>query len=115
MAFDAKPSTWLGAGYTVDAGNHLIKLTTAEAVVKAVPELTDAEANPTTGDIRKVIFALLEAIYQAQLAQLVADRPAQVVVYRSSQTDETTGIVTRTYTVVTKLAIGTIDVAAEPA
>lgn len=71
MPANVKPSDWLGAGYTVDAGNHLIKLTTVNAAgAKALPQLTDAKADPTSGDIREIAFGLCHALYEAWLFQL---------------------------------------------
>lgn len=76
MPANITPSDWLGAGFTVDAGNHLIKLTTSNAAgAKALPQLTDAKANPTTGDVREIAFALCHALYEAWLAQLNLPTP----------------------------------------
>lgn len=114
MAFDKKPSTWLGAGYELDAGNHVLKLNTADAASdKTLAQLTDAEGHATTGDIRKVIFALLEALYQAHAAVDAADRPSRVTLYKSSQA--TGGVLTHTYTVVCVNDITAEAVADEPA
>ena len=56
MAFDPKPSTWLGAGYTTDSGAHTVTFNTNDASSnKLLKQLTDALANPTTGDIRDVV------------------------------------------------------------
>lgn len=84
MAFDPKPSTWLGAGYSL--GTHTIILQTADASTnKTLPQLTDAQANATTGNIRNVAFALLEALYQAWVAQ-AGSQPTKMTVSRNSIT-----------------------------
>lgn|SRR4051812_2683288 len=71
MPANVKPSDWLGAGFTVDLTTHQIRLTTSNAAgAKALPQLTDAKANPTTGDIREIAFSLAHALYEAWLAQL---------------------------------------------
>ena len=114
MAFDAKPSTWLGAGYSLAANAITMNTATAGSDV-TLPELTDAEANATTGDVRDVFFALAEAMYQAYNDTASADRPTKMRLYRSNTTNETTGIVTRSYTLQFDLAIGAIDVDDEPA
>ncbi len=77
MAFDPKPSTWLGAGYSVDTGAHTIILNTNDASSnKLLKQLTDALADPTTGDIRDVVLAVSEAFYQAWLT--IAGTPANL-------------------------------------
>ena len=99
MAYDKKPSTWLGAGYANDASAHTITLQTAGAASnKTLPDLTDAQANPTTGDAVNIIEAFNEALFQ-HYNGLGADAPAHIRIYRASQTDDATGVVTRTYTV----------------
>lgn len=83
MAFDKKPSTWLGPGYAGDSTNHLIKLNTNDASSnKLLAQLTDVLADPTTGDIRVVAFALMESLYQAWVAQAAADRPKKMTINR---------------------------------
>jgi hypothetical protein len=114
MAFDKKISTWLGAGFAVDTGNHKITLNTADASSnKTVPELTDAEADPTTGDVRKLIFALAEMLYAAYAAQDAADLPSRVTIYKSSQSAG--AVLTHTYTIVCVNDITAQEVADEPA
>lgn len=63
----------------------------------ALPELTDAEANASTGDIRKIYFALAEAIYQSWNNTATANRPTKMTIARSSSINESTGIATKTY------------------
>jgi len=79
----------------------------------ALPEVTDAEAHATTGDIRKIYFGLSEAMYQSYNNAATADRPTRMRMYRSNTTNETTGIITRTYTVQFDLGVATIEVAPE--
>ncbi len=85
MAFDPKPSTWLGGGYDVDTGAHTIIFNTDDAASnKLLVQLTDALADPTTGDIRSVVASIVEALYQAWVGQASADRPAKMVIARSA-------------------------------
>ena len=82
--FDPAPSTWLGAGYDVDTGTHVISLNTNDAASnKLLAQLTDALADPTTGDIRSVMFAVLEAFYTAWRAVADADHPTKMTITRS--------------------------------
>lgn len=81
MAFNPAPSAWLGAGYSLAA--NAITLNTADAATDAtLLELTDVEANATTGDIRAVFHGLSEGMFAAWLAQATADRPQQVSITR---------------------------------
>lgn len=115
MAYDAKPSTWLGAGYASSSVAHTITLNTNDAASnKTLPELTDAEADPTSGDVRKLYFALLEALYQSYNATAAADRPTKMAIYRSSTVDETTGNIARSYSVQFSVVPSGIEVIAEP-
>jgi len=93
---------------TDDGGtDHLIKS------MGTLDELTDAEANATTGDWRKVLFAIMEMIYSKWSGLATADRPSKVVVTRSSSVNNITSEITRTYTVRVTLSPGTIDVSSE--
>ncbi len=113
MAFDKKPSTWLGAGYVADDSGHTITFNTADAASnKLLAELTDAEADETTGDVRKLVFAVMEALHAAWAAQAAADRPTKLTIYKSSSVSGST--ITNTYTVVTVNDITAQDVADEP-
>lgn len=56
-----------------------------------------ADIHPTTGDIRKIIFALETALYNAYLAIAVADRPAKWDCNRSSNFNDATDVVTRVF------------------
>ena len=55
------------------------------------------DIDPTTGDIRKIIFALETALYAAYQAVTVADRPARWTCNRSSNINDASGIVTRVF------------------
>lgn len=112
MSFSAAPSGWLGAGYT--ASSNAIHLTTNDSGgTKALTLLTDAEAHASTGDIRKVILALAEALFQSYNAKAAADRPAKMTLGRVDQTNSATGVVTRTYSFQFKLSPPAVEVADE--
>jgi len=51
--------------------------------MSSLPELTAVEANPSTGDIRKIMFAFETAIYDAYDAIATADRPTRWINSRS--------------------------------
>jgi len=112
MAFNPAPSSWLGAGYSLGTNQAKFKTATAGADI-ALPELTDAEANATTGDIRQVAYALAEALWQAWLAQEAADRPSKMGIAKNSVVNNADGTISHTYTLTFTNAITGQDVAAE--
>lgn len=106
MAYDAKPSTWLGAGYSL-ASNAITMNTNDAGSNKTLTELTDAEANATTGDVRKLFYALVEKMYAAYMAQASADRPTKMAIVRSTSINDTAGSGVRSYTFTFYLDTGT--------
>lgn len=107
-----KPGEWFGAGYK--AADNAITLNTNDAATnKTLTELTDVEAHATTGDARKVIYAIAEAIYAKFNSLAAADKPTAMQVYRSTSTNDITGEITRTYTMVFKVEAVGMDVAPE--
>ena len=65
--------------------------------IASIPELTAAEADGATGDMRKCIYALLAKFYAFWLTIPVADRPAMMTIYRSTSTNDVTGEITQTF------------------
>ena len=76
-------------------------------------EVTDTEANASTGDWRKVLFGIMEMIYYKWTGTATEDQPSKVSVSRSSSVNNTTNEITRRYTVSLTLAPGAVDVASE--
>jgi hypothetical protein len=108
------PSDWLGLGYTATAGStNNIGFTIGPSGL--VNELTAAEANPNTGDVRKVVWSLLDALYRkwdAKVASLpTADRPARISFNRNISFSSTG--MTHTYTFTAQVVGTNIDVANE--
>ena len=84
MAFTKTPSTWLGAGYSASSGSNTTTLTTSNATSNVtLAELTNTEANSSTGDIRKIILAFVEQFYRAYSATATADRPLKMTIGRN--------------------------------
>lgn len=79
----------------------------------AVPELTDAEANASTGDVRKVFYALCEMMWQAYNNTASADRPAKMRIFRSTSSNDAAGSETRSYTISFDVASTGTEVASE--
>lgn len=83
MAFTQTPTTWLGAGYSASSGSNTITLTTGTASTNVtLPELTNTEANASTGDIRKIMLAVVEKFYDKFNTTVLADRPAKMSISR---------------------------------
>ena len=93
MAFSDLP-TELFTGIALDgSGDSHIKIP-----ISSIPELTSAEADPATGKLRKLWYAMCERAYQWWNAHVAADRPTTMGVSKSSVTTESTGITRKTYT-----------------
>ena len=109
MGYDAKPSTWL-SGWSEDATNITLP-------IASIPETNASECDGASGDIRKVMLAVLEELYQHQLSLAAADKPVNMVISRSTSVNDTTSVITRTYafTFLTEAAVGGIEVSDEPA
>lgn len=106
MAMNLAPSHWLD-GYTADSSGITIPLT-------ALPGLSAAEADETTGDIRKVARAIFAALHAAFLAEAEADRPEQMQLSRYTNVDESSNTTTRTYQARFNVEVADEDVADEP-
>lgn len=81
--------------------------------IAALPELTAAEADAATGDIRKILYALCEKVWGWWNALASADRATKATITKSSSVDATTGIITNVYTFTFKNSITAQDVANE--
>jgi hypothetical protein len=89
MAFDKAPGTWL-TNWAEDGTDIIVPIAT-------FPEMTAAEADAATGDIRKVLYAVCEALHQKWTATATTDRPTKWSVRKSSYVNPITGQTTHTY------------------
>ena len=95
--YDA-PTDWL-SGYVLvpdsfaDAGDTglntskayiCIPIDNSEAVGAGLGNLTEAEANGSSGDVRKVIYELLESMYQWYNGIATGSTPSKLTVTRSA-------------------------------
>lgn len=115
---DKSPAAWLGAGYNSSSGK--IELNTNDAVTnKLLTELTDAEADEAAGDIRKLLFGIIDGLYtqfnSKNSVLATADRPQRVAFTRSTSVNDATGVMTRSYSVSFQLEAASVEVANEPA
>ena len=90
MAFDPLPPSWI-TGWSSDG-------TTVSFPIASIPELSAAEADPTTGDIRRILFAIQTEIYNVWVAQLPADKPENWTATKSVNTNTTTQVSLQTFT-----------------
>ena len=90
---------------TADGGTaHLLKS------MGPLDEVTDTEANATTGDWRKIVFGIMEMIYQRWASTQPADRPSKLTITRTSSINSFTGNVTYNYGVKVSVASGSVEV-----
>jgi len=115
MAVDLKPSTWFGAGYAASSGSHTITLNTGSAASnKTLPQLLDAKADPTTGDIRQIVLAFAEAMYESWILQGAANQTTQMRLQRSVSGDSSGNITYNFQTSITFTPTGVFSIPAEP-
>ena len=77
-----------------------------------IPQLSSAEANKTTGDSRKILFALLDAVADRFEALAAADRPQKMLIQRGF--GSVAGGKTRvTFNIGFTLDVGALEVTAE--
>ena len=116
MSFNPSPSGWLGAGYTLSGSGTTaaINFGISGNTNATLPEITTAEANSSTGDVRKIYYGIVEQLYQSFLAKAVADRPNRMTITKNAGVDATTGLITTNYTFQFVLAASGLDVTSEP-
>ena len=87
---------------------------THSIVVKGLlPEITNAEANATTGDSRRVIYGLLEMLYSKMQNLDSADRPTKLTILRATYEDTNTGEFVKTFTITVRASSTGFEVADE--
>lgn len=95
MAFSPVPTDWI-AGWSEDGTDITVP-------IASFPELTAAEADAATGDIRKIAFAIAEKLYQAMNAKAVADRPSKWTAAKAVSVSTATGQSTVQYVMTFKV------------
>jgi len=92
MAFTDTPSVLFGDNYAFSAPS--ITISNVDN-----PSVTDAEANATTGDFRRILFGLLQDMYARFNAIDAADRPTKMTFLRSTSVNDVTQQGTVTFTI----------------
>jgi hypothetical protein len=102
VAFDKTPTTWI-AGWSVVATDIVVP-------IASFTELTAAEADGTTGDIRKIVFAVIEKLWQAYNATATADRPVKWKFTKTASVDAVRNTISHRYNITLETEIGTQEV-----
>jgi hypothetical protein len=102
MAFDKTPTSWL-SDWSEDGTNITVPIAT-------FPELTAAEADAVTGDIRKIVFAIVEKFYQTYIATATADLPTKWKMSKTATVSTTRNVIASRYTITIETEIGTQEV-----
>lgn len=105
MAFDAEPSGWFGVGYSEDGTDMTLP-------IASFPDLTASEADASTGDIRKVLYAFCSAMRDKFASLPAADRPTKMNILKTMGTVQGNTISVG-FNFSFQLEIGDLDVAAE--
>lgn len=87
------PEEVFGVGYSSDGSS--ISLTIESSGL--LPEISSAEANASTGDYRKVLYGLVEGIFQKYTDIPQTDLPTKMELKRGT-TENLAGEIARTYT-----------------
>ena len=106
MAFNKLIPNWV-TGFTSDGTNWTVPIATT-------PELVASEVDATTGDFRRWLFAFMEYLYTKWAATAAADRPTKLTLQRVQNIDQSTGIITKTYTITVQVGTTGQEVVAEP-
>lgn len=108
MAFDPTVATWF-PDWECDGTDITVPLA-------SFPEMSSAEAGwdsgAVDGDIRKVVYAILEKLYKQKL---ILENPAMMTVNKGTSVNTVTGDITHIYTVRFTNTIASQDVKDEPA
>jgi len=107
MAFDAAPSGWF-SGLSASA----TELTIPYA---SLNELNQTKADPTTGDIREVIYNICESFSDTWVNTASEDRPAKTTITTGTRVTSSGGVdvLTKTYTIRVTLDIDSVSVSGE--
>jgi hypothetical protein len=87
--------------------------TTISVPIASFPEMTAAEADGATGDIRKILYAICERCWSVWNALATADKPTKMTIGKSSNTNVLTGKITHQYTFTFINSVSAQDVDAE--
>jgi hypothetical protein len=91
MPYDKSPTTFFGAGYSYSSSNKKITLSTNNSThAIKLNELTNAEANQSTGDVRKLAYAIMMFMNQ-RIEELGINKPTKMTIASSSRSGSSRG------------------------
>jgi len=105
MAFDPVIPNWI-ASYSDDGTDMTIP-------IASLSELSAAEADDATGDIRDLMFALCEHMFTTYDALDTADKPTKMTISKSISNDVSAGTATESFTLRFVTQASSRDVIAE--
>ena len=106
MAFSKTPTDWIPSWS--ENGTDI------SVPIASFTELTDAEADGANGDIRKIAFAWMEALWLEWNSLETANRPTKWNLTKSASVNTSTGITTIQYIQTFYVETTAQDVADEP-
>jgi hypothetical protein len=107
MAFNPAPTGWF-SGISVSATELTIPFT-------ALNTLDDTKADPTTGDVREIVYNFCEAFSDKWATTTSADRPDQLTLNTSTSvtTSGAQEILTKIYTIRVALTVDDVSIVEE--
>lgn len=107
MAANLVPSSWF-ASWAEDGTNITVPIATFLG-------LTAADADGTTGDIRQIVYSIMETIANGKLVNLNNNTmPANLDITSAATFDGDTNTITKVYTVTVKTEVATVTILDEP-
>lgn len=107
MAFSDTPTDWL-ENWSEDGTDITVPLAT-------FPELTATEADASTGDIRKIVYAIMRKLVNKWYATDAADRPSNMKIKDTYSTNAEGNLVQRIQIEFITSQVAGSEVADEPA
>lgn len=103
------PAGFFGGGYAY--ASNAITLNTSAHAAPLLAELDAAEANATTGDYRRIVYAMMEMLNDKFKAATPV--PTKLSITRSTYEDTSTNELVRTYTVQIRTVVTGTEIAEE--
>lgn len=107
MAFDPAPTGWF-SGLSVTGSGITIPFASLKT-------LNDTKANPSTGDVREIVYNFCEAFSDKWQATSSVDRPDQLTINTSTSVTSSGGedILTKIYTIRVALTVEDVSIVSE--
>ena len=109
MAFDKTPTNWIpGIAYDSSGGGKLT------IPLSSLPQLTQSEITGSAADIRKIYFAVCEALHKAFADKPREDRPAYMIAGKTYSPSLGFGPANRFFSFGFTIDIDDVEIAPEP-